>query len=134
MGDQPTMNLGMLTQAISDETFQQLVLHEFRHVLGLIHEHQNPNADIPWNKEAVYSFFTGPPNDWSRDVVYLNIFKKYRGKYREFDPPSIMMFFPITQAFLTGNTFQPIPVLSKVLSERDKKLISELYPQTQSTE
>jgi len=41
---QPTMNLGWLsglTDAVSD-TERGVILHEFGHVLGLLHEHQSP--------------------------------------------------------------------------------------------
>jgi hypothetical protein len=39
-----------------------------------------------------------------------------------------MMYFPITKEFLLGDTFQPIPELSTVLSEKDKEYLRVLYP------
>ncbi len=45
--NQATMNLGWLTLATSDAEYTRIVLHEFGHVLGFIHEHQNPVANIP---------------------------------------------------------------------------------------
>jgi hypothetical protein len=127
--NQPTMNFGLLTEEnITDDVFRRTVLHEFGHVLGLIHEHQNPNANIPWNKDAVYAFFTSPPYNWTRDMVDQNFFEKYTGEYRKFDPQSIMMYFPITQEFLLGDTFKAIPELSTVLSEKDKEYLRVLYP------
>ena len=44
-------------------------LHEIGHTLGLPHEHQNPNAGIVWDEEAVYTTLGGPPNNWSRDTT-----------------------------------------------------------------
>jgi hypothetical protein len=39
-------------------------VHEFGHALGLIHEHQNPNRAIQWNRDAVINDLQGPPNNW----------------------------------------------------------------------
>src|SRR6476660_1865591 len=47
---QPTMNYGWLTDASPDDEIQRVVLHEFGHAIGLIHEHQNPKHAIKWNK------------------------------------------------------------------------------------
>lgn len=40
--DQATMNFGWLTPGVTDEEARRVILHEFGHALGLIHEHQNP--------------------------------------------------------------------------------------------
>ena len=34
-----------------------MVRHEFGHALGMIHEHQNPTAKIPWDKPKVYAYY-----------------------------------------------------------------------------
>ena len=59
--NQPTMNFGWLTQDVSDEEARRVILHEFGHALGLIHEHQNPVNKIKWNKPAVIADLSGPP-------------------------------------------------------------------------
>lgn len=46
--DYATMNYGWLDDASSEE-YSRVVLHEFGHALGFIHEHQSPAAGIPWN-------------------------------------------------------------------------------------
>lgn len=124
--DQPTINLGFFRQ--SEEVFRRSVLHEFGHVFGLIHEHQNPKAKIPWNKEVLYKTFSIPPNHWSRAQVDANFFNQYKGEYREFDPRSIMMISTIPKEWLRGDSFQPILELATALSESDKELIRNLYP------
>ena len=49
-----TMNFGWLTDGSSDEELREVVLHEFGHALGLIHEHQNPLAGIVWNLSLIH--------------------------------------------------------------------------------
>ena len=68
-----TMNFGWdLTTSYGRDTAS----HEIGHTLGFPHEHQNPNAGIVWDEEAVYSYFGGSPNYWNRDKAYYNIIRK----------------------------------------------------------
>jgi hypothetical protein len=103
------------------------ILHEFGHVLGLVEEHQNPNANIKWNKEAILKSLQGPPNFWSRsqidDFIFKKVSKDQVGEYREFDPKSIMT--PFFSAAQTGG--QNIGGAT-ALSESDKQLSRKLYP------
>ncbi len=79
---EPTMNLGWLDDDTDFDATQykgtgQVVLHEFGHAMGMIHEHQNPNGNpIVWNKPVVYSELQRT-NGWSKDMVDNNMFKKY---------------------------------------------------------
>lgn len=123
----PTINLGWLTPATPNDEVSQVVLHEFGHALGLIHEHQNPAGRIPWNREAVYAFYAGPPNFWSREEVDVNIFQVYDStvtNYSQFDPQSIMLY-PIPPQFTDG-VFQV--GWNKVLSPMDRQFIGVIYP------
>ncbi|MBI1343678.1 MAG: hypothetical protein GC171_12150 [Terrimonas sp.] len=91
-----TMNFGWFDSQTSDEEFRRVVEHEFGHALGFIHEHQSPVAGIPWDKEKVYAFFGGPPNNWSRSEIDFNIFSKYSKtstNYSAYDPRSIMHYY-----------------------------------------
>ncbi len=58
--DQPTMNYGWLTPDSTDDELRRVVLHEFGHALGLIHEHQSPNRPISWSRAAVIAELSGP--------------------------------------------------------------------------
>ena len=84
--DQPTINFAWVDKAT--------VLHEFGHVLGLIEEHQNPRANLAWNKDLIYRELGGPPNHWSKHQIEANIFWTIDaaeiGDYRDFDPKSVM--------------------------------------------
>jgi len=109
---QPTMNLGWQDEGV--------VLHEFGHMLGLIHEHQNPEGGIKWNKEAVYRDLGGSPNFWDSATVDHNMFATYdrdQVNATTVDKKSIMLY-TIPKAW-TLNDFSSTP--NNVLSEQDKK-------------
>ena len=44
--NEQTMNYGWLRPTSTDQEVSSVVLHEFGHALGLIHEHQQPSAEI----------------------------------------------------------------------------------------
>ena len=117
--DHETMNLGFLDR--------RTVLHEFGHVLGLIEEHQNPKANIPWNRDLIVSEMSGPPNFWDKQTVEMNVFRQISADqlppYRDFDPKSIMnMVFP------PGWTGDVVIGGGEELSESDKSFVAKLYP------
>jgi serralysin len=124
---QPTMNFGWLTPSSSDEDIRSVVLHEFGHALGLIHEHQNPNKAIQWNKPAVRKDLSQPPNNWDDATIQRNLFDKYDPKQveaTEVDPKSIMMY-PIPKSW-TLDGFSA--GFNSDLSAKDKTLIEKAYP------
>jgi len=123
----PTMNYGWLTPTSSDVEYARVVLHEFGHALGLIHEHQNPDVDIPWDKEAVYSYYQGPPNNWSRSQVDTNLFRVYSASstnFSAFDRESIMLY-PVANEFTIGD-FEV--GWNRHLSPDDKLFMTRQYP------
>lgn len=124
----PSMNLGWLNADTKEEEFRHVVLHEFGHALGLIHEHQNPkNNPIQWNKDLVIAYYQSEPNHWSLDAIERNIFKKYQDLQingSTFDSLSIMLYaFPkefTRNGYTTHRNFN--------LSEQDKEVMKLLYP------
>lgn len=125
--EQPTMNFGWLSPTSDEKTISRVVLHEFGHALGCIHEHQHPQGGIPWDKEAVYRFCAGSPSFWSRAEVDQNIFQKYstsQTQFSAFDEKSIMIY-PISNQLTIGD-FEV--ALNTVLSATDKKFIGQIYP------
>ena len=84
-----------------------IVLHEFCHALGMVHEHSNING-IPINW-AVCSLqnWTRQKLGWDSDTIQKNIIDKYEiNQYlgNEFDPKSIMLYFYPGQLVCKGTS------------------------------
>lgn len=80
------------------------IMHECYHMMGFIHEHQNPKGEpIQWDKDRVYAW-AKQTQGWGKEITDTNILNKYNTAEingSNFDPKSIMLyFFP---AFLTTN-------------------------------
>ena len=76
-----------------ESEFQRLVLHEFGHALGMIHEHQRPDRDVVF-VQALFSY--AQTNwGWNADIVRQQILQKEILKNlvgTVFDEESIMMY------------------------------------------
>lgn len=125
--ENPTMNYGWLRENSTDQTVRQVVLHEFGHALGLIHEHQNPAGGINWNRQAIINELSGPPNSWTVKTIEHNMFEPYsaeRTNFTKVDKDSIMMY-PIPASW----TVDGFSVgFNDDLSETDKTFIRQQYP------
>lgn len=123
----PTMNFGWLTDASTDEEIREVVLHEFGHALGLIHEHQNPDGGIEWDEDAVKADLSGPPNFWDDETIRHNVLDHYAPDElvkTPIDPKSIMMY-PIPRKWTAGD-FET--GFNTDFSETDRELIRRAYP------
>lgn len=121
--NKPTMVLD-LTPASREEVFSRVVLHEFGHLLGLAHEHQNPKGGIQWDEDAVVKDLYPK---WSREKIRRNYFEPLsvdQIRSTNFDPRSIMVYQ--IRPTWTRNHFSTN--WNYTLSETDKQFISELYP------
>lgn len=104
---------------------RSVVLHEFGHSLGLLHEHQHPEAKINWNLPVLFNYYKKTFNvdsTWVTDNV-LETYNSGTGIYCEFDRRSIMIY-EIPDS-VTIDHFKVDGTL--VLSELDKKYINLMY-------
>jgi hypothetical protein len=123
-----SMDLGLIGNT-NESIFSSVVLHEFGHALGMIHEHQSPKSNFMWNKPYVYSVYMNPPYNLSAAEVDFNIFYKYseastNSSSTAFDPASIMCYsFPSN--YTTNGYSTPV---NYRLSPTDIRFISKEYP------
>jgi Astacin (Peptidase family M12A)/Bacterial pre-peptidase C-terminal domain len=116
-----TLNLGWQDASV--------ILHEFGHMIGLAHEHQNPDGGIIWNEAQVIADLSGPPNFWDEPTIRHNVLDKYSADQvhgTTFDPKSIMLYaFPDNWTSNTGATSE-----NNALSDRDVSFIAseKMYP------
>jgi serralysin len=99
---QKTLNIG-LTNADSPEEWDRVGIHEILHALGFHHELQHPFAEIPWDKEAVYDYYSRTQG-WSRAQIDAQVLNKATPEDfigSKFDPESIMCY-PVNGEF-TGH-------------------------------
>jgi hypothetical protein len=125
--DVATMQFGWVEPTEAEEDVRAVILHEFGHALGCIHEHSNPAASIPWDKEKVYEYYMGPDVGWTREEVDRNLFQAYDRdltKFSAFDRASIMLY-PIPEEHTIGDFSVG---MNSTLSDGDKAFISRNYP------
>lgn len=110
----PTMNLGWAALDTPEDDFNSVVVHEFGHALGLLHEHNHPQVAIPWNKIAVYDELGGDPNYWDKKKVDDNVFAKFAPStvVTPFDKDSVMMYTVPSTWTTDGSSYMPSPLPS----------------------
>ena len=130
--DNPTMNLGWLDD---DQDYDSpdyagtgiVILHEFGHMLGMIHEHSRADSNLQWNKPLIYKALGGPPNNWSHQTVDEQVFDtvpvdSFNGSV--YDKTSVMHYIFPESWFLVDPHLPEVTQLSPL----DVKWISKTYP------
>ena len=126
----PSMTLGFTDDVLASlAEVRRLVLHEFGHALGLIHEHQNPNGGLQFRIPEVYQYFWQTQH-WDQQTVQEQIITPATMSELKnavaFDPDSIMLYSFPASIIAAG----PVTA-TKVnydLSDGDKRYIASIYP------
>lgn len=121
--EEETMSLG-IDETSPEARMRHVILHEFGHALGCVHEHMQPNFPLTWNEQVVIDAHKGI---WSEDRVRENIFRKYTHdevQASTFDPESIMLY-PIRKGWTKEGY---VTRMNSNLSKIDKEFISNMYP------
>ncbi|WP_293306572.1 M12 family metallopeptidase [Pedobacter sp. UBA5917] len=123
-----SMNYGGFDNNTFETEFRRVIVHEFGHALGLEHEQAHPDANIPWNTQAVYNYYMGAPNYWTKEEIDYNVLavnSRTGLSYSAYDSKSIM-HYPVDARFTTNN--KAIATNNTTLSQGDIAFIKTYYP------
>lgn len=120
-----TMNFG-IGMFYSYDNFRTSILHEFGHMLGLQHEHQNPNGGPAFNIPLVYAYYLREFG-WTKKMVDEQIFAHYsttQTNSSSYDKASIMHYDFPASLIINGISYER----NHDLSATDKRIINQIYP------
>jgi hypothetical protein len=126
--DTPTLKDG---QPAPEAPMRATILHEFGHALGLMHEHQSPNAncdtEIDWN--AAYKVGTDIGRDQAQvDRNFRQLVSSTSLNATEVDRKSIMHYSLPAVLFKRGQQSACFVPDNFELSETDRKFVASVYP------
>lgn len=115
----PTMNL--------ENVDERTVLHEFCHMLGLLHEHSHPDRPFEFDEQAVIDEMQRD-HGWDEEATRRNILSKSaEADATAFDEDSIMMY-DIPERWTVGDYEVRPDELSSALSSGDAAQLRRWYP------
>jgi hypothetical protein len=124
-GRRPSMWL-LFPVGTGEAELRRVVLHEFGHALGLIHELRRGDAAIHWNQDKVLAYYKAlTAGKWSDDDIRRQVMDPITDAIRSkspFDPSSIMAY-PVPPGLA-----DVVVGWNRELSPMDKAFINEVYP------
>ena len=120
-------------EQIKDPQNAGVVLHEFGHALGLLHEHQSPAAVCgkEFNWDFINNYLSGEPNNWDEETINFNM-KPMAGDdlmMTDFDIKSIMLYSFPAQYYIGGEGSKCfIAASNDAVSETDYATVAYMYP------
>ncbi|CAO4191878.1 zinc metalloprotease [Methylorubrum extorquens] len=136
---EPSMNLGIASGvpfSVADkQELRGVILHEFGHAFGLQHEHQSPKSgcEARFNWSVVYQRLGGPPNNWNKNTVDLNLralLSSKRLRVSEYDRLSVMHYSLPSWMFIEGQRSPCFVPPNHTLSPMDVAGFAKAYPKT----
>lgn len=132
---EPSMNFAFLDQTtvdLDDKYNEFVVLHEFGHALGCIHEHQHPGASVRFRETdpKVIAYFQRGLNTRDINTIRFNVFRRFNEKelirdgVSKYDAKSIMHYAFPGWMFQDGRD----RAQNFVLSELDQWFAALMYP------
>jgi len=119
-------------QPAPERELRRIILHEFGHALGMMHEHQSPSAqcDGEFNWEAAYQM--GAKMGWNKEQVHAQmgqLTNVAEFNMTEVDRKSIMHYSLPPALFKLGRNSPCWVPDNDDLSEQDRRFIATIYPQ-----
>ena len=128
-----TMNLAMNQSTMTEPYNMSVILHEFGHAMGMVHEHSSAASNLRFKSAreiaTIFAGRFGEGADFEETVrlVEFNILKKYKDKelikFSKFDADSIMIYALPGSCFTDGNAIDA----NLDLSDIDKEYARQLY-------
>jgi len=140
----PSMNLqfyGVDTPMLKDGqpapegAMRATILHEFGHALGMLHEHQSPNANCDAEIDWAAAYKVGADVGWDQAQVDRN-FRQFTNTNElnatKVDRQSIMHYSLPPTLFKRGKQSPCFVPDNLDLSEQDRQFIASIYPKAEA--
>ena len=136
----PSMNLQFLGvdtprypngQPAPETELRRIILHEFGHALGMMHEHQSPNSDCDSEINWEAAYLMGAKMGWDREMVHAQMRQLTNVEELNLtavDRKSIMHYSLAPELFRLGRNSRCWVQENNDLSEQDRQFIAGIYP------